>query len=157
MSALKYFASMLLLWSAAVSAEAVNLGKQIVGRWKLVSTEQVLTDGTRRPNPLYAPGADAYLIYSSDGAMCAIFPGVVRGEEALNAYCGVYQLNEAQRLVVHNVEIKNIATKADQARVDEMGAGLNRYVSVDGNLLKLRIVDLRPGVKEDTQTWKRDD
>ena len=155
MSALKYLVSILMLGSAAASAEVASLGKQIVGRWKLVSTEQVLTEGTRRPNPLYAPGSDAYLIYSSDGGMCAIYP--TADDKALNAYCGVYQFQEAERTVVHNIEIKNIATKADQARVDEMGAGLNRYVSIDGNVLKLRIVDPRPGVKEDTQTWKRDD
>jgi hypothetical protein len=156
MFALKYLMGMMLLLSAGASPEPGSLGKQLVGRWKLVSTEQVLADGTRRPNPLYVPGAVAYLIYSSDGGMCAIFPAVVNGEERLNAYCGLYELNEAQGYVVHNVEIK-AAPKEDQLRVDDMGAGLNRYVSVDGDALKLRIVEPRPSVKQDTQTWKRDD
>jgi hypothetical protein len=142
----------MLLWSAGASAGAGSLGKEIVGRWKLVSTEQVLTDGTRRSSPLYAPGSVAYLIYSEDGGICAIFPA----GEALNAYCGLYQLNEAQRYVSHNVEIKN-APNDDRLRVQDIGDGVSRYVSIDGNILKLRIVERRPGLKEDTQTWKRDD
>jgi hypothetical protein len=150
MSALKFLASMMLLLSAGVSAKDASLRSQIDGRWKLVSTEQVLTDGTRRPSPLYAPGVDAYLLYASDGGLCAVFPA----GEALNAYCGTYELNEADRYVVHNVEVKN-APAADKARVDDMGAAGNRYISIEGNLLKLRVIAPRPGVKEDTQTWAR--
>jgi hypothetical protein len=36
-----------------------------------------------------------------------------------------------------------------------MGAAGNRYISIEGNLLKLRVIAPRPGVKEDTQTWAR--
>ena len=155
MPRLTYLASMLMLWSATVSAEERSLRSQLDGRWKLVSTEQLLADGTKRPNPLYQPGAVAYLMYASDGGLCTVFP--TPDDKALNAYCGVYELNEAERYVVHNVEIKNIPVKVEQARVDEMGAAGKRYVTIDGNRLTLRIVDPRPGVKEDTQTWKRDD
>jgi len=155
MPGLRHFASALLLWSAAAAAEERSLRSQLDGRWKLMSTEQLLADGTKRPNPLYQPGAVAYLLYASSGGMCAIFP--TADDKALNAYCGKFELNEGERYVVHNIEIKNIPVKADQARVDEIGAVGNRYVTIDGNRLKLRIADPRPGVEEDTQTWKRDD
>ena len=152
MSALHYLASLVILWSAGTSAKERSLRSQLDGTWKLVSTEQVLADGTRRPNPLYSPGDGAYLIYTDDGSMCAMF----RSAEKMNAYCGVYELNEAQHYVSHNVEIKDLPDDA-RLRVRDIGDGVSRYISIDRDTLKLRTVEPRAGIKEDTQTWKRDD
>jgi hypothetical protein len=151
MFALRYLVGVALLWSAAVFANAATLRKRIGGTWKLVSTEQMLADGTWRPNPLHAPRGAAYLIYVEDGSKCAIFPSV----EKMNAYCGLYQINEAQGSVSHNIEIKDVPDDA-RLRVQDIGARLRRYVSVDGDTTKLRTVEPRAGVKEDMQTWKRD-
>lgn len=151
MSALIKLASALLLLSAAASAGAKSLRSQLDGRWKLVSTEQVLTDGSKRPSTLYPSGINAYLLYSSDGGLCVIFPA----GDALNAYCGSYELNEAGRWVEHNIEVKD-APAADQAKLADMGEAGNRDVSISGETLRIRRLDPRAGVKEETQTWARD-
>jgi hypothetical protein len=44
---------------------------QIVGTWKLVSTEQTMKNGTTRPHPEYGAHGKGFLMYQRDGYMCA--------------------------------------------------------------------------------------
>ena len=44
---------------------------QIVGTWELVSTEERLTDGSKRPYSDVGPRGQGYLMYTADGHMCA--------------------------------------------------------------------------------------
>jgi Lipocalin-like domain len=43
----------------------------IVGTWELVSTEERLTDGSKRPYLDVGPHGQGYLMYTADGHMCA--------------------------------------------------------------------------------------
>jgi hypothetical protein len=137
---------MMLLWSA-VSAEGKSLQKQLDGEWKLVSSEQVLTDGTRGPSPLYGPGGVGFLVFTDDGEMCAILADPSPSAGGLDAYCGKYQLNEGERYVVFDVKIDAVP--------NDVGDSLRRYISIDGDKLKLRTAKPHPGIEEYTLTWKR--
>ena len=48
-----------------------EIRNQIVGTWKLVSTEGTMKDGTTRPFLPYGPHAKGFLMYQSDGYICA--------------------------------------------------------------------------------------
>src|SRR4051794_24259102 len=95
----------MMLWSVGAFAERKSLRTQLDGSWKLVSTEQVLTDGSRGPSPLYGPGRVQYLVFADDSesSMCVIVDQSPRAEDALHAYCGRYELNEAERSLVYDV------------------------------------------------------
>jgi hypothetical protein len=143
MSALKYFASLALLSSAGASAE--GLASQLDGEWRLVSSEQVLADGTRGPSPLYGPGGVGFLIFTKGGEMCAITAAPQSKET--NAYCGRYELNEAEGYLVFNVQAAGMP--------QDIGDILKRYISFDGDRLKLRTAKPHPGIAEYTLTWQR--
>ena len=53
-------------------AWAVDSAKRLVGAWRLVSIEQRMRDGTKRPSPRFGPNGIGYLIYSESGRMCAV-------------------------------------------------------------------------------------
>lgn len=145
---LTYFASMIMLWSAEAAAEERNLRGQLDGGWKLVSAEQVLTDGTRSPSLLYGPGGVSYLIFADDSesSMCALIdPSPAK--YGVDAYCGRYQLNEAEGYVVFDVEMDAVP--------NDVGDGLKRFISIKGDTLKLRTARPHPGIAEYTLTWQR--
>src|SRR5437868_15031676 len=61
----------LLCGAGAFGQTESEIRDQIVGTWKLVSTEQTMKDGTTRPYPRYGPHARGFLMYQRDGYMCA--------------------------------------------------------------------------------------
>ena len=62
----------LLMGNGTVFAQSeAEIRDRIVGTWKLVSTEQILKDGTTRPYPTYGSHGKGFLMYSRDGYMCA--------------------------------------------------------------------------------------
>ncbi len=141
-----------------------DLARKLVGAWQLVSTEQRLVDGTRRPSPLYGPNGVGYLIYSDSGRMCAVLmdpdrprwqsddsptEAELRGiADHFVSYCGRYEVNERDRSVVHHVELDVIP--------DNAGTDLKRYITLEGNTLKLRPAEpLAANVVEYTLTWRR--
>jgi hypothetical protein len=150
--------------AAATRAAAEDLTKGLVGAWRLVSTEQVLRDGTVRPSPLYGPNGVGYLIYSESGRMCAMLmdPSRVPWKaedspteaelrstfEHFVAYCGRYEVSEKERAVIHHVEMDLTPNSA--------GSDRKRYAVLEGNRLELRPAEpLPPGVVEYTLTWER--
>ena len=44
---------------------------QIIGTWELVSSEEHMTDGSKRPYQDIWPNGKRYLMYTPDGHMCA--------------------------------------------------------------------------------------
>jgi hypothetical protein len=92
-----------------------------VGTWRLVSTEEILKDGTTRPFPAFGPYGKGFLMYQRDGYMCAVITNPDRGkyadparatpEEKVAAaagtfsYCGRYEIDVEQEAIVHLPEV----------------------------------------------------
>lgn len=92
---------------------------RVVGTWKLVSTEEVLKNGTIRPS--YGPHGKGFLMYQANGYMCANLVNPDRSkwadtahpskDEALAAgentfaYCGRYEINVEKRQIIHLPEV----------------------------------------------------
>ncbi len=146
-----------------MGASADSVSKKFLGAWRLVSTEQVLADGTKRPNPLFGAGASGYLMYT-ETRMCAVLvnPNRPRWEpgrpptdqevrsafNGLTSYCGAWEVDTKQGLVIHHVELD----KAPHI----MGTLRKRYFTFSGDRLVLRPAPPLPeGVKEYSLTWER--
>jgi len=143
MSRLHFVAGLLLLSSAGGIAEAKSLASQLDGEWSLVSSEQVLDNGSRGPSPLYGQGGVSHLVFTDAGEMCAM----VASRDDMNAYCGQYQLNEGARDVVFDVQMDGVP--------NDLGDKLHREITFDHGKLKLRTVKPKAGVAEYTLTFKR--
>lgn len=100
-----------------------KIREQILGTWKLLSTEETLKDGTTRPFPSFGPHAKGFLIYQRDGYMCAQIvnpdrlkwadpshttPGErLAAADGSFAYCGRYKIDAKQQWIVHLPEVAN--------------------------------------------------
>jgi hypothetical protein len=106
--------------SIAGSSQATSgIQKQFFGTWKLVSTEEVLKDGTSRPYQDVGSHGMGYLMYMADGHMCAELANPDRPNwddppttaqklaaiEGLAAYCGRFELDEANHVMWHYPEV----------------------------------------------------
>jgi Lipocalin-like domain len=145
--------------------EGPTLTRSLVGAWRLESTLQRLTDGTVRPSPLYGPNGVGYLIYSASGQMCAMLANPSRERwlsedeptekdlraiyDSFVAYCGQYEVDEAQGIVTHHIELHVTPNHGGTLAV--------RHVSVEGSQLTLRPLkeELSPNMLEYTLTWRR--
>lgn len=94
---------------------------RLVATWRLVSAEQTLKDGSTRPYPEYGPHAKGFLMYQSDGYMCAqlvnpdrpkwadpVHPTAEEKSAAADgsfAYCGRYEVDVRQKQIVHLPEV----------------------------------------------------
>jgi hypothetical protein len=94
---------------------------QILGTWKLVSTEETMKDGTTRPFPAFGPHANGFLMYQRDGYMCAVLtnpdrlkridPAHATPEEKLAAaegtfvYAGRYEIDAQRKQIIHLPEV----------------------------------------------------
>jgi hypothetical protein len=95
--------------------------KRIGGTWKVVSSEETMKDGSKRPNPALGPNGKAFLMYTADGHMCAELMNPDRPawknkqkptkEEKVSsfdgffAYCGRYEVDAAKHILVHLPEV----------------------------------------------------
>jgi len=98
-----------------------DIASQIVGTWKLVSTEETMKDGTTRPFPAFGPRAKGFLIYQRDGYMSAQLMNPDRPKFADSAhvtsqekpaaadgafaYCGRYEIDVEQSQITHFPEV----------------------------------------------------
>lgn len=136
----------------------------LLGTWRLVSAEQRLSDGTRRPDPQPGPNGRGYLIYTEAGIMCAVLADPSRPAwaslgapsdrevrtafEGLVSYCGRFEVNEAEGYVIHHIELDRVPNLA--------GTDRKRFYSLQGNRLVLRAAPPLPaGVTEWIITWER--
>jgi hypothetical protein len=112
-----------LVVTAAVSAQSTEaeVRKKLVGTWKVVSSEETLKDGTKRPNLHIGDHGKAFLLYSADGYMCAELMNSDRpawkdkekptDDEKLSsfngffAYCGRYEIHADKGYLVHIPEV----------------------------------------------------
>ena len=154
-------ASLLLLAGAALPAPPDDeVAKKFIGAWRLVSTEQRLADGSTRPGA-YGPKGVGYILYTGTH-MCALLMNPDRPRTStpptdqevrsaytgMAAYCGAYEVDAKQGLVIHHVELD----KSPNA----VGTLRKRSFTFSGNRLILRPVPPLPeGVVEYSLTWER--
>jgi hypothetical protein len=109
--------------SIASQAES-DILDQIVGTWRLVSTEETLKDGTTRPFPAFGPHGRGFLMYQRDGYMCAFLTNPDRVKQADPAhaspeekaaaahatfsYCGRYEIDGERERIVHLPEVATV-------------------------------------------------
>src|SRR6266480_2020968 len=105
--------------SYAFGQSESEVRNRLVGTWKLVSTEETLKDGTTRPS--LGPHGQGFLMYQSDGYMCANLvnpdrpkwadPVHTTPEEKIAAadgtfaYCGRYEIDAKQKQIIHLPEV----------------------------------------------------
>jgi len=112
-----------LLLAAAQQAREPQRAERdrFIGTWELVSTEQQLADGSKRPYSDVGKDGKGFLMYSADGHMCAELmnpdrrkwkdernPSDVEKAVAMSgfvAYCGRYEIDEAHHVVFHHPEV----------------------------------------------------
>lgn len=138
--------------------------EQLVGTWKLVSTEDVLTDGTRRPYPDAGPNGKGFLIYTADGHMCAQLMNPDRPRwkdedrptdsekiaafDGFSAYCGRYEVDEDRSVIYHLPETAWMP--------QYVGTRRPRPFTLRGDRLTFsgKLTD-EPGVVSYSITWKK--
>src|SRR5579871_2092456 len=97
------------------AADQASIRSQLVGTWELVSTEERLTDGSTRSYPDTGPHGKGFLIYTSDGHMCAQLMNPERpmpkdkdqltiaekisSYDGFSSYCGRYDVDESKGLI----------------------------------------------------------
>jgi Lipocalin-like domain len=141
-----------------------NVGEQIIGTWELVSAEEHMTDGSKRPFPIMGASGKGYLMYSADGYMFAAGMNPdrpawedgnkptdtekLRAIEGFFAYCGRYEIDEAKQAIYHYPEVAWMP--------NFVGTRQERPYRFDGELLTFsgKATD-EPGVESWTITWRK--
>lgn len=108
--------------AALGQTQAKSAKQDLIGTWRLVSTEEKLRDGRTRPYPDLGDKATGYLMYGADGRMCVAMMRLGRAnwrhdessgsnEEKIesasgfSSYCGNYDVDERQHVVTHYPEV----------------------------------------------------
>jgi hypothetical protein len=152
-------------WGAmnVVAQQPAARAVQLVGTWRLVATQQRLSDGTVRPEVGLGPRGVGYITYSDTGVVCAFLSNPDRPRwkvqsapteaelrsslDGMVAYCGTYEVNEAEGFIVHHVQMDKVPNVA--------GTDRKRYFTITENRLVLRPSPLPDGIKEWTIEWER--
>jgi lipocalin-like protein len=129
------------------------LRHELVGTWKLVSMHAKHADGRITSDPDFGPNPAGYLMYDASGHMCTEFmnpdrfdwrnpdnPAPQEAKAAVDgyeAYCGTYEIHEAQGIVVHRKELALVPNAA--------GTTAERSVSFSGKRLVLKMVEKARG------------
>jgi hypothetical protein len=135
----------------------------VVGTWELVSTEELLTDGSTRPYLDVGPRGKGYLIYTADGHMCAtgMNPDRVAWKDANKpteaekllamegffGYCGRYEVDTINHKIFHYPDVA-----LDPSFV---GSKQTRPYRIDGDKLTFSNKDTTPGVESYIIIWKK--
>jgi|SRR5580704_10167212 hypothetical protein len=113
--------ALLVISASALAQTEAEVRQHLIGTWKLVSAEHTMKDGTTRPYPRYGAHGQGFLMYQSDGYMCADLanpdrpkwtdPAKPTQEEKIAAgdgtfaYCGRYEIDTKQKQLIHLPEI----------------------------------------------------
>ncbi len=136
---------------------------RMVGAWELVSTEERMLDGSRRPYSDVGPHGKGYLIYTEDGHMCAtgmnpdrpLWSDVnkptdaekLRAIDGFFGYCGRYEMDTANHVIYHYPEVA--------VEPGLVGTKLERPYTLNGDLLTFSDKDTAPGIESYTISWKK--
>jgi lipocalin-like protein len=142
---------------------AEKVRARLVGTWKLVSTEETMADGSKRPYPDVGPKGAGYLIYTADGHMCAAGMNPdrpawkdvnqptdaekLRAVDGFFGYCGRYEIDSASHAIYHLPEVA--------MDPNFVGTRQKRPYTFAGDLLTLSDKDTTPGVESYVITWKK--
>ena len=152
-----------LLGAVSQQDSASSVQTRLIGTWELVSTVEYLTDGSERPYPDVGPRGKGFLMYTTDGHMCAAGMNPDRlawkdvnkptDAEKLSAmegffgYCGRYEMDTANHVIYHYPEVA-----LDPGWV---GTKQKRPYRFEGEILTFSDQDTTPGVKGYTISWKK--
>jgi lipocalin-like protein len=143
-------------YGLGLPAHADSLKDQLVGTWKLVSSTRYVGDATQ-PG-FFGTNSMGILMYTADGYMCGnlmnldrpkftspdIRSGTVAEKTAafdtFFAYCSRFEVNDAERFVVHKVESSLFPNWT--------GSVQKRFADLNGNRLTLRTPPLLVEGKE---------
>jgi hypothetical protein len=149
---------------SALSQTESQVRDRIVGTWKLVSAEDTMKDGTTRPFPGLGPHAKGFLMYQTNGYMCAqlVNPERAKWADPSNptaeekaaaadgsfAYCGRYEIDVKQSQIIH---LPEVATNPAL-----VGARQIRPYRFEGNRLILSDVEKKdPAVARWKIVWEK--
>jgi hypothetical protein len=157
-------ATFLMCSGFVIAQNESEIRDRIVGTWKLVFTEQTLKDGTTRPYPQYGPNGKGFLMYSRDGYMCAdlvnpdrpkwVDPIHPTTEEKVStadgsfAYCGRYEIDVKQNLLVHLPEVATDPGYVGSRQI-------RPYKFEDGRLVLSDVEKEEPGVLRWKIVWEK--
>lgn len=126
------FAVLICTGFASAQSET-EIRDRIVGTWKLVLTEYTMKDGTKRPYPEFGPNGKGFLMYASDGYMCAELvnpdrpkwadPAHPTAEEKVSAadgsfaYCGRYEIDAQKNQIIHLPEVTSVPSYAGSRQI----------------------------------------
>jgi len=110
-----------LLLSVPILDQSPPTTSQLIGTWKLVSVEDTTQDGKIQPSAQFGSHPHGFLMYETDGYMCA---ALVDGDrpawkepsrptdaekmayfDTFAAYCGAYKLDSTTSTVTHYPEV----------------------------------------------------
>ena len=155
----------LLVCSGLVFAQSESeIRERIVGKWKLVSAELTMKDGTTRPYPQYGANGKGFLMYARDGYMCAdlVNPDRPKWVEHTNptaeeraaagggsfAYCGRYEIDVKENRIIHLPEVATDPGYVGSRQI-------RPYKFEDGRLVLSNVDTERPGVLRWKIVWEK--
>ncbi len=140
-----------------------DIRARIVGTWALLSTEERLVDGSKRPYLDVGPNGKGYLIYTADGHMCAAGMNPDRPRwrdldkptdaEKLSAiegffgYCGRYEIDPINHVIYHFPEVA--------LDPNALGTKQRRPYKLDADKLTFSDTDTTPGVVSYAISWRK--
>lgn len=136
---------------------------RIVGTWELVSTEERLTNGSKRPYLDVGANGKGYLMYMADGRMCAALMNPerpawldvnkptetekARAMDGFFGYCGRYEIDTLNHTIYHYPEVA--------LDPNFVGTKQIRPYGLDAEILTFSDKDTTPGVEGYTIRWKK--
>ncbi|MEA2257476.1 MAG: hypothetical protein QOJ51_301 [Acidobacteriaceae bacterium] len=140
-----------------------HVRERLIGTWELVSTEERLADGSKRPYLDVGPNGKGYLIYTADGHMCAAGMNPdrprwrdvekpteaekLRAMEGFFGYCGRYEADPITHVIYHYPEVA--------LDPNALGSKQRRPYKFDADELSFSDRDTAPGVVSYTISWKK--
>ena len=150
--------------SSLLGQTEAEVRQRIVGTWKLVSTEETMKDGSTRPFPQLGAHGKGFLMYQSDGYMCADLvnpdrpkwtdPAHPTAQEKLPAanatfaYCGRYEIDVEQKQIIH---LPEVATSPDYVGSRQ----IRPYTFQDGRLILGDVEKNDPTVARWKIVWEK--
>lgn len=136
---------------------------RVVGTWELVSTEEYLTNGSKRSYLDVGAHGKGYLLYMADGHMCAAGMNPdrpawqdvdkptetekMRAMDGFFGYCGRYEVDALNQTIYHYAEVA--------LDPNLIGTKQVRPYKFDRETLTFSGKDTTPGVESYAISWKK--